>query len=154
MSNIQIRKAQIDDLPIIQKIARHTIDKSYRSFLGDEDVDWFINSEESDKELEKHLEHCDVLLIGGEIAAFTIYFDNLIHLMMVDFNMHRKGIGLKLLAHSESQLIAQGNATIRLETFEGNQQGINFYKKNGWSAVKKEVDKSHGFTRVFFEKNA
>jgi hypothetical protein len=62
MTDIQIRKAQAADLPAMQEIARRTIDKCYRSFLGDEAVDWYINSGESDKELEKHLDDCDVLL--------------------------------------------------------------------------------------------
>jgi hypothetical protein len=35
----------------MQDIARRTIDRCYRSFFGDEGVDWFINSGESDKEL-------------------------------------------------------------------------------------------------------
>ena len=131
MNNIVIRKAQTDDLPIMQDIAKRTIDKCYRSFLGGEGVDWFINSGESDRELEKHLDNCDVLLKGDEIIAFTIYFDNLIHLMMVDVFVHRLGIGSLLLAHSEKQLFKNDNSTIRLETFEGNKQAISFYLKMG-----------------------
>ena len=69
MSDIQVRKAQADDLPMMQRIARRTIDKCYRSFLGDEGVDWFINSGESDRELEKHIENCDVLLSDNAIVA-------------------------------------------------------------------------------------
>ncbi len=152
MSEFQIRKAQADDLPMMQRIARRTIDKCYRSFLGDEGVDWFINSGESDRELEKHIENCDVLLSDDAIVAFTIYFDELVHLMMVDVALQRGGLGSQLLAHSEKQLFACGNTTIRLETFEGNEQAINFYLKNGWSVTKKERDKEHGFIRVFFEK--
>ena len=79
MSDYIIRKAQTDDLPIIQQIARRTIDKSYRPFLGDDGVDGFINSGESDEEVKKNLEHCDVLIYNGNIVAFTIYFDDLIH---------------------------------------------------------------------------
>jgi ribosomal protein S18 acetylase RimI-like enzyme len=56
--------------------------------------------------------------------------------------------------HSEQQLFAQGNATIRLETFEGNKQAINFYIKNGWFLIKQQEDQEHGFIRVFFEKKA
>ena len=73
---------------------------------------------------------------------------------MVDVTLHRNGIGSKLLTYSEQQLFDHGNATIRLETFEGNHQAINFYIKNGWSLLKHEEDQEHGFTRVFFEKNA
>ena len=127
MNDILIRKAQSNDLPIMQEIARRTIDKCYRSFLGDEGVDWFINSGEADKELQKYINNCDVVIQENTIVAFSIYFEDLIHLMMVDVVLHRTGIGSKLLAHSEHQLIACGYITIRLETFEGNHQAINFY---------------------------
>jgi GNAT superfamily N-acetyltransferase len=152
MNDILIRKAQSNDLPIMQEIARRTIDKCYRSFLGDEGVDWFINSGEADKELQKYINNCDVVIQENIIVAFSIYFEDLIHLMMVDVVLHRTGIGSKLLAHSEHQLIACGYITIRLETFEGNHQAINFYLKNGWSITMKQEDKEHGFIRVFFEK--
>lgn len=153
MSNIKIRKANHRDLRVIQEIARGTIGKSYRSFLGDELVDWFLSSGESDNELEIQLANCDVLLVDNSIAAFTIYFDDLIHLMMVDVYLHRTGLGSIILAHTESQLFNSGNTVIRVETFEGNQQAINFYKKNGWSIVRTEEDKANGFVRVFFEKH-
>ena len=78
MSDINIRKVQTNDLPIMQDIAKRTIDKCYRSFLEDEGVDWFIKSGESDRELEKHLDNCNVLSKGDDVIAFTIYFDDLI----------------------------------------------------------------------------
>jgi GNAT superfamily N-acetyltransferase len=141
MNEIVIRKAQPDDLPEMQDIARRTIDKCYRSFLGADGVDWYINSGESDRELQKHIENCDVLLKENTIVAFTIYFEDLIHLMMVDVSLHRNGIGTRLLAHCERQLFARGNSTIRLETFEG-------------SVIKTQKDKKHEFIRICFEKKA
>jgi len=154
MSKVHIRKAQVDDLPTMQEIARRTIDKCYRSFLGDEGVDWYINSGESDTELETHLPNCDVLLRDEKIVAFTIYFDDIVHLMMVDVDLQRTGVGSQLLAHSESRLFVSDKTVIRLETFEGNQQAINFYLKKGWSLTRKQKDEEHGFIRVFFEKRA
>ncbi len=154
MSNIQIRKAQTTELPKMQEIARRTIDKCYRSFLGDEGVDWFINTGESDRELEKYIENCDVLLKDDNIIAFSIYFEDLIHLMMVDVSLHCTGFGSMLLVHCENQLFERGYSTIRLETFEGNDQAINFYKKNGWTLTKRQKDEDFGFIRVFFEKKA
>ena len=154
MGKLKIREAQPPDLSIMQQIARCTIDKCYRSFLGNEGVDWFINSDESDKELQRHIDNCDLVIQDNSIVVFSIYFEDLIHLMMVDFALHRTGIGSRLLAHSEQQLFAHGNSIIRLETFEGNHQAINFYQKNGWSITGKHEDREHAFIRVFFEKNA
>lgn len=153
MNSIRIRKANHEDLRVIQEIARGTIDKSYRSFLGDELVDWFLSSGESDKELEYQLVNCDVLILDTSIAAFTIYFDDLIHLMMVDAYLHRNGLGSELLAHTETQLSNCGNTIIRVETFEGNQQAIKFFQKNNWLIVRKEKDKENGFVRLFFAKH-
>ena len=154
MCQNEIRRARADDLPAMQAIARRTIDRCYRSFLGDEGVDWYINSGESDRELHKHLGNCDVLVNEDAIVAFAICFDDLIHLMMVDVCYHRSGFGSRLLAHCQRQLFARGNTTIRLETFEGNHQAINFYLKNDWSITGKEEDKEHGFIRALFEKTA
>lgn len=154
MTDVHIRKAQSTDLVQMQEIARRTIDCCYRSFLGDEAVESFLASGASDKELDTNLSNCDVLERGGVIVALSIDFDSLVHLMMVDVSLQREGIGAQLLAHSENQLIAAGHAVIRLETFEGNQQAMSFYLKNGWSVVRREKDPDYGFVRVFFEKVA
>ena len=135
MSELHIRNAQPDDLTSLQDIARRTIDKCFRTFLGDDGVNSFINSGDSDQELQKHLENCDVVVKEDAIVAFSIYFDDLIHLMMVDVRLHRTGIGSRLLAHTERQLFGRGKKTIRLETFEGNHQAVNFYTKYGWYVV-------------------
>lgn len=154
MSELIIRPAVETDLPAMQALARRTTTKRFRSFLGDENVDWFINSGNSDNEIISNLGYCEVLLKDDSIVGFTIFFDNIIHLMMVEPNLHRQGLGAVLLAHAEQQLFKRGNTIIRLETFEDNRQAMNFYKKFGWIVTKKERDKDTGITRVFFEKHA
>jgi ribosomal protein S18 acetylase RimI-like enzyme len=95
-----------------------------------------------------------VLLKDGDIAAFTIYFEDFIHLMMVDVNLHRERIGSQLLAHCEKQISGNGYATIRLETFEPNLQAVNFYKKNGWRITGAQKEEGMDVNRVFLEKEA
>ena len=73
---------------------------------------------------------------------------------MVDVTLHRRGYGSHLLANSEQQLFNRGITTIRLETFEGHSQAINFYNKNGWSVTGIQEDKDHGFNMILFEKKA
>ena len=153
MSTVRIRKAAASDLEALQEFARRTIDCCYRPFLGDANVDWFIDSGESDRTIETHLDHCDVLLLCGVPVAHAVFFDDLIHLLMVDVRLHRQGIGSRLLAHCEAQLFAQGNTALRLETFEGNQQAIGFYLKNGWTITGKQQDPEHDFVRVCFSKS-
>ncbi len=69
--------------------------------LGNGGVDWFINSGGSDKDLQNHFENCDVLLKDDAIVEFLIYFKDLIHLMMVDVDLHRSGLGSILISHSK-----------------------------------------------------
>jgi len=152
-TDIPVRAARAEDLPVMQSIARRTIDRRYRRFLGDETVDEYINSGESDRELARHLGRCDVFLVNDAVVAFSVYVDDLIHLMMVDPDRHGKGIGSRLLAHTEAVLAERGVVRARLETFDGNDQAIRFYKKNGWSETGRAPDAEHGFTRVFFEKH-
>ena len=152
LRSIEIRKATNCDLEAMQEIARRTIDKCYRPFLGDEGVDWFIDSGESDREVERQLDNCDLVLHKGMILGFVVFFDDLIHLMMVDERLQRQGIGTVLLQHAEQQLRIACRSALRLETFEGNDQAIRFYRKHGWSITGKQEDKQYGFVRVFFEK--
>ena len=152
-TDILIRAARHEDLPVMQAIARRTIDRRYRRFLGDEGVDWYLNSGESDREVARHLDRCDVLLVDGAVIAFSVSIDDLIHLMMVDADRHREGIGSRLLAHTEAVLAERGVVRARLETFEGNEQALRFYRKNGWSETGRAADAEHGLTRVVFEKS-
>jgi ribosomal protein S18 acetylase RimI-like enzyme len=73
--------------------------------------------------------------------------------MMVDADRHREGIGSRLLTHTEAVLAKRGVVRARLETFDGNEQAIRFYRKHGWSETGRAPDAEHGFTRVFFEKH-
>lgn len=43
-----VRPAVEADLDNLQALARHTVDTCYRGFLGDDAVDWFIDSGASD----------------------------------------------------------------------------------------------------------
>ena len=151
---IKIRKAQIEDLETIQAVARNTIDKCYRSFLGDAGVDHFINSGESDKEVKTHLSNCTVLEVDDQIKGYCVAFDVFIHILMISPSLQRGGLGSRLLLHMEQELVANGQNKLRLETFKNNEQAINFYQKNRWLIEREEHDESFGFTRIYLAKSA
>ncbi|WP_052878406.1 GNAT family N-acetyltransferase [Vibrio coralliirubri] len=149
-----IRKAQAFDLASIQELARDTINACYRSFLGDEGVDWFINSGESDKEVEKQLSNCVVLESNNQIQGYCVFENDFVHILMVSPNIQRSGFGATLLKHVENEMSTLGHEHYRLETFKGNEQAIQFYLKNGWSIDREETDEEFGFVRVYLSKNA
>jgi ribosomal protein S18 acetylase RimI-like enzyme len=151
---IHIRKAREDDLPLVQDIARRTVGKCYRSFLGKEGVDWYLSSGECNREVERHIGHCVVATENGNITGFSMFFDNILHWILVDVEHHRKGIGSELLSNTEQQLFAAGNDVIQLETIEGNANALAFYITNGWNVIRKQKDKTYDFMRNVLEKHS
>lgn len=149
-----IRKAQVSDLAPIQELARDTINTCYRSFLGDEGVDWFINSGESDKEVEKQLSNCVVLELNNEIQGYCAFENDFVHILMVSPQIQRSGLGSYLLKNVESEMALLGHQIYFLETFKGNDQAIQFYLKNGWLIDREEKDEEFGFVRVYLSKCA
>ena len=147
----EIRKASHNELEQLKKIARKTIDTNYRSFLGDEGVDWFINSGASDEYINDNIDDCWLLLCENQVIGFSVCKLNLIDLMMIDTEYHRKGYGTMLIKHSEDYLFKQYNEIV-LESFEGNIQANNFYRKNNWIEKEIKFDEASGLNKIIFSK--
>jgi DNA-binding transcriptional LysR family regulator/ribosomal protein S18 acetylase RimI-like enzyme len=134
LSTTAIRPARGEDLDDLQALARRTIDRCYRAFLGDDVVDRFIGSGASDAHVKNHLEqggvHC-LIAREGRIIGFSIVDGPTIDLMMVDPDHHRRGLGRLLLQHAEAALLAH-HTTIRLESFADNAAANAFYEACGW----------------------
>ncbi|MFE0156675.1 GNAT family N-acetyltransferase [Nonomuraea sp. NPDC059007] len=129
-----IRVAAVEDLDALQALARRTIDACYRAFLGDEAVDWFLDSGASDAHVKTYLEQGKVYHLShdGQIAGVSILDGPTIDVMMIDPDHHRRGLGRALLRQAESTLFAH-HAAIRLESFAGNTAANSFYEACGWS---------------------
>lgn len=151
---MEFRIATESDLASIQTLARDTIDKCYRSFLGDESVDGYLSSGESDKEVTNNLSNCLVAIERDSLVGYCVLKEAFIHILMVSPNVQRKGLGSTFLAYIESTLASSGHTLLKLETFKSNTQAINFYLKNGWQIVNEETDAEFGFVRVYLEKHA
>ncbi|MCL1050141.1 GNAT family N-acetyltransferase [Shewanella abyssi] len=147
-----VRQASSADLDRIKRLAKETIDKCYRSFLGDEGVDWFINGGGSDREINQHLEDIVVLEVDGTIQGYCAAEEGFIHSLMIKPQLQGTGLGGYLLAQVEAMQHAQGYEHLRLETFKANEQALNFYQKQGWSIATEERDESFGLVRVFMRK--
>ncbi|MGI9569030.1 MAG: GNAT family N-acetyltransferase [Desulfobulbia bacterium] len=147
-----IRRASQSDLPELQELARRTIDRNYRSFLGDESVDWFLESGESDKEVIENLDNCSVAEEGDKQIAYCVYYEDFIHILMVDPDFQRAGIGKQMLGYVEDEFRRSGRSKCRLESFQENSQAINFYLGNGFVTMAEEVDPNSGVSRVHMSK--
>jgi ribosomal protein S18 acetylase RimI-like enzyme len=135
---IIIRKASTSDLARIQSIAKHIIDKDYRSFLDDYDVDWYLSGP-SDEYLTQHLDTTIVLCVNGVVTGFSVCKKNYIELIMIEHEAQRTGLGSKLLSYCE-RFLFNDYKEIKIESFENNVKAKAFYLKNGWNESGIEYD--------------
>ena len=148
----KIRKAvKTDTVPLID-LSRKTIDANYRVFLGNDAVDEFINTGSIDQYVADNILYCSVVMDKERIVGYSVCRDNLIDLIMIDNDFHRRGFGSHLLRHSERELFQTYNE-ITLESFKGNHNANNFYQKNGWQAKNAFFDNSSGAEKVVFTKH-
>lgn len=148
---IEIRNAEKMDSEALKAISRRTISANYRSFLGDRAVDGFLGSGAVDHIIEDSVHQSIVILAEGKAVGFCVYEGDLIELMMIDDEFHRKGLGSQLLAHCE-QTLFKTYTSLRLESFEPNKIANNFYKKNGWIESKRYFDADTGVDKILFTK--
>ena len=146
-----IREALPADLPELVAISRRTIGASYRIFLGDEAVDRFLDSGAADRYVEEHLGDSSVILLDGTIAGYAVCLDNAIDLMLIDYPLHRRGLGTELLRRVE-QVLGARYAELRLESFEANAPANAFYLKSGWKEESRYIDGETGISKIVFQK--
>ena len=135
MSEYYFRPAAADDLPILKGIARDVIESCYASFLSQETIRGYIDSGQSDREIEDGMGGCVVMLDGDERIGFAITKESTLHLLMIAPARQNQGCGSKLLRHMEESLFGRYE-TIRLQSFKRNCPANRFYEKNGWMTVR------------------
>lgn len=148
----RVRPAEEADLPVLNDLAARTIDACYRPFLGDEAVEAFLGSGESDREVLRQFERTDVLEVEGRIVGVVVWFGDLLHLLMVDVDEHRNGYGTILLQHAEEEYSASGGGGFRLESFEGNRAARAFYDHHAWMLSSEALDGRSGVVRIYMTK--
>lgn len=153
LMNTLVRTALASDMGALIALSHRTISASYRPFLGDEAVDAFLGSGAADRYVEENVGRCLILVRDGEIVGYAVWRDNLIDLMMIDYAVHRQGLGTELLRQVE-QMLLQRSDELRLESFEDNEKANAFYHKNGWREVSRYLDNNSGVSKVVFQKKA
>lgn len=139
------------DIAALQAIARRTISASYRSFLGDQSVDGFIESGEPDRYVEDRIQDCTVISLEGGPAGFCVCKDGLVDLMIIDHALRRNGLGTHLLKHCEAKMFERFDE-LMLKSFEPNDAANAFYRKNGWKEGTIAFDSHSGVNMITFFK--
>lgn len=148
---LTLRKANADELAFVQEFAKAVIDKNYRSYMGDEAVDFFIGSGASDQYMQECLDDTILAVADGAVVGISVCKDDLIDLFMVRNELQGKGVGGMFMSKLCEELL-QTYPRIRVECFEKNEKANCFYERCGWIREKMEYDEEIGDKRVFYYK--
>lgn len=151
IKKVLFRKATVEDAREIKLFANEVIIKNYTSFLGADNTKAYVESGESDKEIDNNIQDTVIAIYHGEIVGVAILLEDLLHLIMIKHSYQGYGLGGAFLKHVEEELF-KNYKTIRLETFDGNIATIEFYKKHGWKIVEKEENEFTGGYTFKYEK--
>ena len=129
-----IRKYKDEDLEIIMKIWLEENINTH-NFISSQ---YWKSNYEYVKELLPNAEIW-VYTINNNIVGFIGLNENYIEGIFVNSNYHNKGIGTELL-----RKVMEQNRELNLRVYEKNKVAINFYNKNLFKVIEKDVDGSTG----------
>lgn len=149
--NYTIRNANINDKSEILRIAREVTDKFSRKYLGDEAVDWYINSGSCDNDMLNDISNMKLLIKNDKVIGMMIWHDELMHFLMIDIPFHGTGAAQYFCDQIIPTKLEQFGK-IRLECFDANERGNAFYIKSGWTEYDRIKDEMTGGNRILYER--
>jgi ribosomal protein S18 acetylase RimI-like enzyme len=149
---IRIQAATKADVQPLVTLSHKTIVANYSPFLGDKAVAAYIESGAVDQYVVDSIGRCVVLVEDGAVAGFSVSKEDLIDLMMIDVDRHRRGLGTHLLRHVEDLLFDSYDELV-LESFQDNAQANAFYGKNGWIEARVFLEEDSGIKKIEFHKS-
>lgn len=122
-----IRPATEKDESAMITLSRIVADRYTRSYLGNQVVDWYINSGNCDADMRKGLKNSTVLLLDEKIIGIMTWHENQLQGFMIDPDYHGTGAAQYFC----NQIIPEKlnlYKELHLECFDRNHRGISFYK--------------------------
>jgi ribosomal protein S18 acetylase RimI-like enzyme len=144
---IEIKHAQINDLPIINQLAHEIWPYAYLEILGEAQLKYMLDKIYSLPSLEHQLavlNHSFILATENNIpigfASYSPHDDNAVyHLNKIYVlpDQQGKNIGKKMLDHIISAIKKSGASSLQLNVNRYNK-ALHFYEKQGFKVIRKE----------------
>jgi ribosomal protein S18 acetylase RimI-like enzyme len=144
---INIRKATLEDLPTIQRLAHEIWPHTYATIVSPDQLSYMLNLIYSIPSLQNQVQQQHHQFIIAELEGQPVAFAGYsivepgvckLHKIYVHQHTQGKGLGKLLIDHVIGEMQAQGVHTIRLNVNRQNKARY-FYEKLGF-AVKYEED--------------
>ncbi len=156
MSDIAIRPARPEELPLLEELARRIWPDTYGKLLPPGQIDYMIEAMYSLPVIQKELTEGVTfdLICDGETPIGFISLGPCeekpgvlkLHKLYLDFAWHGRGIGQLALRHALDAAKAQGSRFLRLNVNKNNVAALKAYRRAGfYQADAVKVDIGSGF---------
>lgn len=146
-ANITIRKATLEDVPVIHQLAGEIWWPTYRSILSEEQIRFMLDRMYTVDALTQQM-HQGIIFVLAESVNTAVAFagysipesDNTlvkVHKLYVQPAEHGRGIGKALLQYIEQESLQAGILQLELNVNRQNQ-AFHFYKRLGFEIFKEE----------------
>ncbi len=147
---VEFKKVEIEDLPIIQKIAYETWPNTFGQIIPTEQINYMLDLIYSENSLRKQIlekgHHFILAKKNNHSLGFTSYeiYYNLqpqlmIHKIYLLPASQGLGIGIKVLNLLSEIALKNNNKQLRLKVYYKNAKAIGFYEKYGFKNIGTET---------------
>lgn len=142
---VVIRKAELTDIPVIQRIAFKTWPKTFGEILSKPQLTYMLDLMYSENSLTEQInERGHEFVISGTdgFASFQLNYEDSpvtkVHKIYILPTAQGKGVGKALFSHILAMAKACSNDRLRLNVNKYNLAAIAFYEKLGFAEVSRE----------------
>lgn len=146
---LDIRKAAIEDLYKVRRIAQATWHDTFGSMLSEKQISYMLELMYNDNALRQQVSrghHFILAYWDDEAVGFMSYEINyngrpqlMLHKLYLLPNIQGLGIGTKMLNFLAGIAVKEKNDTVRLKVFHKNAKAFAFYEKYGFIKTGEEM---------------
>jgi ribosomal protein S18 acetylase RimI-like enzyme len=153
MSKFKIRKATIDDIPLIRELCFKVWPQTYSSIVSQEQIGYMLDKMYSHASLQQQMSDGSEFIFvyeGDEPAGFAAYFEKAPSVFKLDkiyilISQQGKGTGRLVIDHIVDEIKRRGASALQLQVNRHNK-AKNFYEKLGFVVIdEKDFDIGNGF---------
>jgi ribosomal protein S18 acetylase RimI-like enzyme len=126
MTEAVIRRPQADEHDSVRAIVQSVVDEIYGGLwapppLAVDEENWGLSW---------------IAVVDGKIAGVVLTHKEWISDLWVLRHHRGCGVGYRLLAQGEAEIISRGRETFRLRVVKSNTAAIDFYYRHGWRVAR------------------
>jgi ribosomal protein S18 acetylase RimI-like enzyme len=126
MIEVVIRRPQPHEHDSVRAVVQTVVDEIYGGLwapppLPVDEEDWGLSW---------------IAVVDAKIVGMVLTHEEWISDLWVVHQHRGCGVGYRLLAQAEAEIVSRGRSTLRLRVLQSNTAAINFYNRQGWRVAR------------------